>query len=350
MSKGNSLMPLLPPIKHFDFRSVPHIRVYIAAAGFEDRATAVLDRCILENAMVEKAFLIEYKPHGDPRNRVSEFMDKLRQIGASVSCIAYDRRNPQEFQTRCLSLFRSIDSSEVIVDISGMSKFLIMVVLQSLRKVQNELTIVYAEADIYHPTKEEFERETKKSGTTPDFLTTGVYDILTVSSLSSVSMQGYPILMLAFPTFNHFEIAALHNEFSPQNMILLEGEPHEEQDKWRLQGIREVNKNALSSPDYASESKVLSTFDYRSNVEAFEEIYRRYSYSHKILVSPTGSKLQTLAVFMFKQLHPDIQIVYPITEAFIGEYSEKCRALWAIHLGRFCDFVETLDSYRFHKR
>jgi len=48
--------------------------------------------------------------------------------------------------------------------------------------------------------------------------------------------------MIAFPTFNHFELVALYNETSPKLMILLEGLPHEKKDFWRLQAIREINE------------------------------------------------------------------------------------------------------------
>jgi len=349
MNVNSELRSLLPPISTFDVKTLSHPLTYIAAAGFEDRGMAILDVCLHENIKIEKAIAIKYEPHGDPRNRLVEFNNKLEEVGASVTWITYNRRGPQEFQTKCASLLNSIGSSHILVDVSAMSKFLIMVLLQSIRKLQNSLTIAYAEAEIYHPTKEEFEQQKTKFGATPDFLTTGVYDILTVTSLSSVSMQGYPILLLVFPTFNHFEIVALHNEFSPHFMILLEGDPHEERDKWRLEGIREVNKNFTENPDYVCESRVLSTFDYISNVEALEEIYRKYRYSHKILLAPTGSKLQTIAAFMFKQLHPDIQVVYPVTEAFIGEYSEKIRALWSIRLGEFSNFISLLNSYRLQR-
>jgi len=180
----------------------------------------------------------------------------------------------------------------------------------------------------------------------PDFLTTDVYKILAVTSLSSVSMQSHPILLVAFPTFNRTEIVALYNELSPKCMILFEGAPHKEQDKWRLKAIREINERITTNPDYAIEQRVSSTFDYKANVEMLEEVYQEYSCTNKIVLSPTGSKLQTVAAFMFKQLRPDVQIVYPVTKSFIGEYSEKCRALWSISFDSFSRFVTLLDSYR----
>jgi hypothetical protein len=342
----NRFRTLFPEITPMNPSVLPHPILYIGAAGFEDRAISLLNCWEQQKIRLEKALAIKYEPHGDHRNRLDDFKNKLEKICASIKWINYDRLDPQKFKEELVLVMDLPDSFQVIVDISGMSKFLTMVLLQGLTKLPNNVTIVYAEADIYHPTMAEFEREKRKLGATPDFLTSDVYTILHVTSLSSVSMQGYPILLLVFPTFNHNEVAALHNEVSPQHMILLEGDPHEKCDKWRLQAIREVNRNLTANPDYSYESRVVSTFDYISNIEILQEIYKTYCFTHKILLAPTGSKLQTIASFLFKQIHPDVQIVYPVTKAFIGEYSEKCRALWAIPFGPFVKFISSLYEYR----
>ena len=342
-SKLGALFPEIVPLNP---STLPHPMIYIGAAGFEDRAMALLDCWLSQKIRLEKALAIKYEPHGDPRNRVTKFKSKLEKVCSSIEWINYDRLDPQKFQEELASTLYPPDSFHVLVDISGMSKFLTMVLLQILTKLPNSTTVAYAEAGIYHPTIDEFEREKKKLGATPDFLTSDVYTILHVTSLSSVSMQGYPILLLVFPTFNHNEVVALHNEVSPQYMVLLEGDPHEEPDKWRLQAIREVNRNITANPDYSCESRVVSNFDYISNVEALHEIYRTYCFTHKGLLAPTGSKLQTIASFLFRQIHPDVQIVYPVTKAFIGEYSEKCRALWAIPFGSFSGLISSLHEFR----
>jgi len=101
--------------------------------------------------------------------------------------------------------------------------------------------------------------------------------------------------------------------------------------------------------DYHIESKVLSTFDYFSTIQALEEVYQNYSCIRKTLLAPTGSKLQTVAAFIFRQMHPDVQIVYPVTKQFkLGEYeySQGCREIWGIHFNGFLKFTSSLESYR----
>lgn len=345
MSWKRELRSMLPPLSRFNIESLSHPVTYIGAAGFADRTTSILDYVISKNTKLDNAIAIEYQPH-NPRNRIRELKDRLAKVGAQTTWTTFDRYDPQEFSKTILPVLESLGTSHILVDTSGMSKFLTIVLLQAMRERSNFLSIAYTESEIYYPTKKEFELKKKELGAVPDFLTTGVYKILTVSSLSSVSMQGYPILLLAYSTFNHTEVIALYNEISPKHMILLEGDPHETQDKWRLEAIREVNKEVKDNPDYSCEFMTLSTFDYISNVEALEEIYQKYCYTHKVLLAPTGSKLQTIAAFTLKQLRPDVQIVYPVTKAFIEEDSEKVRALWCIHLGKFSDFIAHLDKYR----
>lgn len=336
---------LFSSILSFNTKFLSHSLAYIGAAGFEDRATTVLDNLIRDGFKIESAIAITYEPY-DSRNRVKEFREKLEKVSTSTSWIVYNRHDPQNFQNQIPALLRVIKSSSIIVDISAMSKLLIMILLQSLRRMHNELIIAYAEAEVYHPTRKEFEEAKKRIAGTPDFLTSDVYRILHVTSLSSSSMQGHPVLLITYPTFNHIEMVALHNELYPQRMTLIEGKPHEKHNEWRLEAIREINRKVMDDPDYRSESKILSTFDYIPNIESLEEIYREYKYTHKILLSPTGSKFQTVADFMFKQLHPDVQIVYPVTKSFIGEYSEGCKALWCISIKNFRDFISQLDRYR----
>jgi hypothetical protein len=269
----------------------------------------------------------------------------LKELASSISWVVYDRHDPQSFQNSFPSLFVTINSKSILIDISAMSKMLIMLILQLIRKTNRKVIIAYSEATIYHPTIEEFQAKKELKGTT-DFLTSDVFRILHVTSLSSSSMQGHPILLIAYPTFNHKEIVALHNELSPNCMLLILGMPHEKHNEWRLEAIKEINSKILDDPDYCREIMTLSTFDYISNTLKLEEIYQKYKYTHRILLAPTGSKFQTIACFMFKQLHPDVQIVYPATEYFSGDYTDGCKTIWCIPIANFSEFISQLDKYR----
>lgn len=336
----------LPPIRRLDLDKIKTPITYIGAVGFEDRSQAVLDEAAKTGWQADQIIAIEYRPV-DRRNRRAKFVRKLRELGIGPdkqTWIVYDRFDPESFAPAIEAVKeRILGGRAVLVDISGMSKFLIVVLLQLLGDLQVDIEIAYAEAAVYHPKRTEFKKR-KVPEASPDFLTTDVYMITTATSVSSVAMQGYPILMVAFPTFNHRELMALLNEMTPQRLVSIEGLPHERKDHWRLDAVRWINRNVR---DYSIvESKEVSTFDYVQTIECLEEIYRQYSTSHRIVVAPTGSKFQALSVFLFKQLHPETQIVYPVTRKFSDDYTEGYRALWQVSFPRFTDFLTRLDNYR----
>jgi hypothetical protein len=203
---------------------------------------------------------------------------------------------------------------------------------------------VFSEAQTYYPIKAEFNRQKKKKPENiPEFLTTSIYNIVTTQSLSSSTMQGYPLLMVAFPTFNQKELFALINELSPKTTILVEGKPHDSDNSWRFQAVKWLNGRMN---EYVLKRYAASTFDYKETLEKLEIIYDDFRYSHKVVIAPTGSKLQTFAVFIFKQMHPDIQLVYPVTKKFAQEYTQGARASWQITIPDLSRLTHDLSQFR----
>lgn len=357
MNDIENLMDLFPPIVPMDISKVSPPITYIGAVGFEDRALAVLNETLQLGKRFDQVVAIEYRPL-DERNKKEKFEKKLDELNipnTNVKWVIYDRYKPEEF-LKNLNLIKKtlVLASNVIVDISAMSKLLIIVLLQGLRDLDVNLTLVYAEADVYHPILERFEAEKdryqRETEVLPIFLTSNVYNIVTTTSLSTIAMQGYPLMMIAFPTFNHRELTALVNEIAPQHLILLEGRPHERHNDWRLKAIRWLNRKIIehlaNGETLPEKEKIASTFDYKETIKILEESYQSYKYARKIVVVPTGSKFQTFGVFLFKQMHPDIQIIYPVTKKFAEMYTERYKAFWEIPFPRFSEFLLQLDGYR----
>lgn len=347
MRMQTTLESLLPRITQVHLENIDEPAAYIGAAGFEDRALSVLDKAAHMSKSFKYVIGVQYKPF-DERNRVQEFTAKAKNLGVpekGVKWVTYDRYTPQEFLSISGEVQTIADEvSSLVIDISAMSKFLIVTLLQSLRNVKCSVEITYAEADVYYPTKDMFEwHKQLPPEKAPELLTTDIYKIVTTTSLSSSSMQGYPLLMIAFPTFNYRELLALLNEMTPQHLLLLEGKPHENHNTWRLDAIRWVNRK---SEDNVLDKKIVSTFDYSETIETLEEIYQRFHHTHKLIVSPTGSKLQAFGVFLFRQMHPDTQLVYPVTRRFASEYTSGCRDIWQVSIHCLPDLMRQLDTYR----
>jgi predicted MPP superfamily phosphohydrolase len=288
--------------------------------------------------------------------RIDEFISKTESGKLNIYrfCLIYDRFNPEKFCNDFVDFKKEVwETSNVVIDISSMSKFLIIVILDILKEYHGDVHIIYSEAKKYYPTREKFEaKKQEEPKSTPTFLTKDVYKIVTTTSLSSISMQGYPLLTIAFPTFNHIELMALLSEMTPQYLIKIEGIPHEQQNHWRLDAIHWLNRKIDESYIYNIKKiihETATTFDYKELVKNLDKIYKNFRYTHKCVIAPTGSKLQTLGVFIFKQMHPEVQIVYPVTKDFAEEYSEGCKYIWHVPIYNFFGFVSKLSEHNQYK-
>lgn len=342
-----------PKIKSLDISIIPKDSIYIGIAGFEDRCFKFLEEFNKNGLKLNRVIGIKYEPI-DEKNKVDDF-EKLAIKATNESKLEwmiYDRHNPEDFSNSIKLMEKLLGSSEnAIIDISGMSKFLIVILLYGLRNYPGNIYVIYCEANVYFPQEEDYKSlKDKLPEETPSFLTTNVYKIVTTTELSSISMQGYPLLIIAFPTFNYKEMYALLNEITPQYLFKIDGIPREENNQWRLEAIRWINKKIYSDfvPRIRIDEKESSTFNYIQTIEVLDEIYNnsQYKYTHKCIIAPTGSKLQTLGVLFFKQMYPEIQLVYPVTAKFSEEYTKGCKNIWYIEFKNFSEFMKKIENFR----
>ncbi|MBU4139714.1 MAG: hypothetical protein KJ729_07245, partial [Euryarchaeota archaeon] len=120
--------------------------------------------------------------------------------------------------------------------------------------------------------------------------------------------------------------------------------------QWRLEAIRWINGKIYSDfvPKIRIDEKESSTFDYIQTIEVLNDIYinSQYKYTHKCIIAPTGSKLQTLGVLFFKQMYPEIQLVYPVTATFSNEYTQGSKNIWSVKFKDFSEFMKKLGNFR----
>ncbi len=343
---------IFPPIQKFNLESVRSDTVtYIGAAGFEDRSLEILRLFAKSRTSPRNAIGIEYSPF-DQRNQKQAFESLLNAIGVrNKSWALYDRYAPESFLSS-LSDIRELclASDTTIVDTSSMSKLLIVLLLHALRDLRIKVHIVYCEAETYHPTKMEFDEvRSQLPKPTPAFLTSDVFKVVIARTLYGNSTQGTPILLIAFPAFNYVEMVALIDEIIPEKTFFLEGKPHLEFNLWRQDAVQWLNRNVEKDVLYPVKEirwTELSTFHYVETIRKLEDIYNEFRSSESIFLSPTGSKLQTVGVCFFKQMHPDVHIVYPVTKKFAEEYTEGVIDIWEIVIDDYAAFAKILDRHR----
>lgn len=343
----------LPPINKVQIDTINPDSLFIGVAGFEDRCLAFLTEYIKTGKKFHRVIGIKYLPE-QKNNLIADFskLGKCASVDNEIIWFNYNRYDPEEFASFLEFNEHHIHiTKNVIVDISGMSKFLILILLDELKKYPVNIDIIYSEAELYYPTEREYrsKKEDFKNNVPPSFLTTNVYRIVTTTNFSSNSMQGYPLLIIAFPTFNYRDTYTLLNSLTPQYLIEIEGVPREDKNLWRKEAIHQINKRLADDFDPNIEGiscKAVSTFKYVETITTLSRCYDEYKYTHKCIIAPTGSKMQALGLFFFKQINPDVHIVYPVTEHFSDLYTKGFKEIWHIRFENFNNIVNGLEKIR----
>jgi len=199
-----------------------------------------------------------------------------------------------------------------------MSRLLIVQLLVAILATDGPIvSLIYGEAREYYPSKEQFEhdRGNEADGGTHSYLSSGILEIAAAPELSSVSMAGESIRLVAFPSFDPAQLTNLIEELQPTYTDLIHGIPPRHENRWRKDAIRHLNCKALMHIGDSTD-RCASTLDYRSTLGLLLEIYSERSMFDRIVVAPTGSKMQSVAVGLVRHALHDVQIVYPTPSVF----------------------------------
>ncbi len=337
----------LPPLEPVGQLTLRQGEVFIAVGGFEERALEFPRVLRVAHGTGANAILLEYLPHDD-KNKFAVARSLLCNAGCQVAPMAYNRYAPGEFDKELRDRLMHLQARAVCLDISGMSRLAIMIVAGVVRERNMPLRVVYAEAIDYGPSQEEF--ELAKSQTLQhlptSFIHTGVYDVLRVPALSSIRMQNHATVLIAFDSFNEALCQALVNVINPSRFILINGRPPREELKWREKATEYVHhrlREEWSIEDDNDPVKVTSTLHYEETYNVLTDIYWRFSDSYRIIIAPTGSKMQTIGCHLLRAVHSDVHVEYPTVQGFFADkYSTGVRERWQLDFGEMSEFVTKL--------
>ena len=286
----------------------------VVCAGFEERSVEALRRTVERGTNPSRVVVITYQP-SYAENRRDEICGAARSAGIEVLEVMYDRRDPAGIGDEVGALVGGFD--RVFVDISGMSRFLIVQTLVALLTGIGSLVVLYSEAAVYFPTKDQLDRDLLGSihGTSLSYLSAGIFEVATDAALSSVAMPGAEIRLIVFPTFAPVQLKNLVDELQPTYTDLVHGVRAMEEYRWREEAICALNRPVISAIQNCNEHSA-STLDYRDTLGILLDLYRTRSMFDRLVVAPTGSKLQAVAVGLFRAVLYDVQVVYPTPRVF----------------------------------
>jgi hypothetical protein len=292
----------------------------VLCAGFEDRALAALGLALRDGREFH-VIVINYAPFmgGNRHGRVMDLIASRRDV--KVVTVCYDRENPNGFGAVLVDASKGA-RGRFYLDISGMSRLLIVqavVALAARPGGLNFVSVIYTEAADYPPSRAEAEKVLAHSTSDPTFsalfLSSGVFEITIVPELSSVSPAPTQSRLVVFPCFDVHHLTALRAELQPSRITFIEGKPPRPEFQWRPAIIAALN-HLQAIPE--AERLQTSTLHYQETLDVLLELYRRHGLRERLLLAPTGSKMQTVAVGIFRAFVCDTQIVYSTPRGFVS--------------------------------
>ncbi|WP_337287275.1 hypothetical protein [Candidatus Methylomirabilis sp.] len=325
--------PELQTVKAFTLYSEDCL---VVCAGFEERALAVLKSAVLKGSPCH-VVLILYEPF-IPENKADDIRRICQAAHLPIAELTYNRQEPAGFGSvliDSLSAYRG----RIFIDISGMSRLLIVQTLVALRRRPEGFAncfVAYVEAQHYPPSEKEAKAKLAKSESDPTFsiffLSSGVFGVTLVPELSSYAPAGVQTRLITFPALDEHLLTALRAELQPSRYTFIEGVPPGSHNQWRQKAIAQVNHlDQIQN----TERHQISTLDYRETLACLQTLYAKHGVTERLLISPTGSKMQAVAVGIFRSFVEDIQIVYPTPRGFQmpEKYTEGIGEMHLLPLG-----------------
>ena len=345
-----SILPQIKPVVFEQF-AIGGKSLFISCEGFEERSLSFVSKLDAQ-MLFSKSLVITYLP--EKKSRLKELLPLVESHSKlSPQIISFHRFEPQTFENELLAnkdtILGGID--EIIIDISVMSKLMIIILVLWLSTFPGRIRIIYSEPMQYAPSIEQFEKlkiDSTNQGWLPSH---GVHDVVRTTLISSIVMQSAPSLVIAFASFNDQLLPALLSVINPSHFFLINGTPPHLH--WREEATQFINRAIIT--DYPIENPLddhgklinrVSTLYYEEAFKFLSKLYATYCYSYRFIIAPTGSKLQALSCGLFKICCPDVHIEYPTPESlnFIGYSSPEIRETHEIVFENLSDVLKKVSS------
>jgi hypothetical protein len=335
----------------FQFIKEKRSSFYICAAGFEDRVLAIVENLKDKDQIFFKySLILEYSVHkADNKFNLKKLQDNLPKISDYLLENAIvDIDKTYHTENNIVKSFKKIPLNKVetvFIDISGMANFLILLIIHYVKKIffDREIIILYTEAKTYYPTKEKRDEILKliKSYDEDDILklgeelgASGTREVIIIPNYKGNFDETKPICLIFFVGYEPSRASGLLDTYRPNMIVACYGVSTYDKFKWRTELSKKLHTQILQEFEHVD--KYISIFNISEIVNDLDKIYKSvdnkerllYEY-YNIAITPQCSKLQTVAIYLFSQRHPDVQIVFCFPGKFNPErYSNGIGETW----------------------
>ena len=315
--------------------------LFLCALGFEQRCLSLPNGLKAAGYEARRAAYFTYDTNlDDNAANLPELESNLTDIADDIETLEADELG---FPNRLRDLIELTISEkhgelpQVTVDISVMANRLLLRCVKVLLESSVRVRVVYAEAAVYHPTKEEYDKDPRR-WESEDLLglERGVGDIMPSNDYPGYTLEPLPDCVILFPCFKAERSEAVIDFVDPSlssnpggRVVKLLGVPRLVEDRWRLEAMKKINRISKEERQYE-----VTTFDYKETLRTLETLHRELSERHRITISPLGSKMQALGTAFFCYMHPDVRVIFSIPKEYnAAQYSKGCKATWGINFG-----------------
>ncbi len=337
------MLPDIEPARQLS-SSCTQNRLLIIAEGFEKRALSWI-QFQPNQALFSRSIICKYEPEKKGQFEAVYAEVSSRSI-APPDVMLYNRFDPTQFEQSIENYGDFSTFSEIVIDISVMSKLLIMIIIHALRDYSGQLSIIYTEPKTWSPSKAEYMEYVQKhnSGFSCVGLSSiGVYDIVRTPSLSSIVMQDCQSKLLTFTSSNEHLLVAILNEVVPASTLLINAK--NEREPWRAAAALDIHQKVIESFGITDRVVSFDLLDYKSVFSLLANEYTQNCYTNRIVLAPTGGKMHTLACALLKACCSDIHVEYPTPESYVFE-SYSSEEIEGIHQVSFASFSYSLVQLR----
>ena len=327
--------------------------LFICACGFEERCLTIPRKLAEVSYRAGSSIYIRYATNSDENDSnlpaLLTYLETIsRQPVRSLDIDTHSFGDQLELMLKACQGAHGGKEATVAVDISVFANRLSMRCFKTLFEADIRLRVLYSEAAVYHPTKEEYTQDPQAWGRQDRLsLERGANDPSISPDHPGNHLDALPNTVILLPGYNPERSRAVIGKVdqslltAPDDKVVwFIGKPHLEEDAWREQAMRDINNISSEQPQY-----VVSTFDYRETLQFLDSLYARKWQNSNLTVSPNGSKMQALGASLFCYLHPDVRVYFATPKEYnTTKYTEGCKGQWMVDFGSMRQLRASLDS------
>ena len=291
----------------------------ILAAGFEERAYAILKRGVFKKDA--HCLLIRFRNGVSGNDKVFEEYRGLAEgkfALENIHLVDLFGDKPENLET---SLSETISELPrhlriIAVDISGLPAYAICTALKVAREHRSEekQLVFYSSAETYNPSYEEFKQLDIEGNDEiellPRSMALEMSENLILDSFSGYRSQNAKSFLTIFAGFEAHRATGVVEAVNPSLLLLIYGRPGAEELAWRLGLSKKLHRKFERGRRTATEEA--STLDVNESLDILNSYYNNVVDDYDMVIAPIGSKMQTVATYLFWERYGEVQLTFPI--------------------------------------